>query len=126
MNNHYLIVLEAFILAQLLITSIMVYDYQKEKKINYWNALGTYLTAEIGYFVVGLFAIIVVLFILSDFIDLSITKEDLRSIKDRNWKQNLQLYFKTGAFVISSFIQYIAFTFRKKGKIAIDKVADKI
>lgn len=126
MNNHYFIVLLAFLLAQLLITSICVYDYQKEKNIRYWQALWAYLQAEVGYFVVGLMGICCVLFILSDFIDLSVTKEELRSITDRSWKQNLQLYFKTGAFVISSFIQYIAFTYRKKGKVAIDKMADKI
>ena len=55
MNKHYMVVLGAFLLAQLLMTSIMVYDYQKEKNIKYWNALGTYITAEIGYFVVGFF-----------------------------------------------------------------------
>jgi|CXWL01.1.fsa_nt_gi hypothetical protein len=126
MNHHYLLVLAAFLLAQLLMTSIMVYNYQKEKSIKYWNALGTYMNAEVGYFVVGFFAIFSFLFILSDFIDLSVTKEELQSITDRNWKQNLQLYFKTGAFLISCFIQYIAFTVRKKGKAAIDKIADKI
>jgi hypothetical protein len=126
MNSHYINVLEAFLLAQLLITSIMVYLHQKEKSIKYGMALATYMKAEIGYFIVGVIGILCVIFLLSDFIDLAVTKEDLKSIKARNWKQNLQLYFKTGSFIISSFIQYIAFKYREKGKVAIDKAADKI
>ena len=62
--------LGAFFLAQLLITSIMVYNYQKEKDVPYLVALKTYLKAEIGYFIIGLIGILSVLFLLSDFIDL--------------------------------------------------------
>lgn len=121
MSKQYLIVFFAFLLAQLLITSIMVYNYQKEKNIAYGTALYTYLKAEVGYFIVGIIGIACVCFILSDWIDLSLTKHDLQSLEHRTFKQNLQLYFKTGSFVISSFIQYIAFTYRQKGKVAIDK-----
>jgi hypothetical protein len=126
MNKHYLIMLGAFILAQLLITSIMVYNYQKEKDVPYLVALKTYLKAEIGYFIIGLIGILSVLFLLSDFIDLSVTKKDLQSIEGKSLKQNLQLYFKTASFVIGGFVQYIAFIYKKKGKAAIDKLADKI
>lgn len=126
MNKHYLIVMIAFLLAQFLMTSIMVYNYQKEKNVSYDNALLTYLKSEIGYFIIGFIGIISVCFLLSDFIDLSLTKKDLQSIESKSWKENLQLYFKTSAFVIGGFIQYIAFTYRKKGKVAIDKMADKI
>ena len=115
-----------FLLAQLLITSIMVYNYQKEKDVPYLVALRTYLKAELGFFIIGLLGISSVLFILSDFIDLSVTKKDLLTIEGRSLKQNLQLYFKTASIVIGGFIQYIAFIYKKKGKAAIDKLADKI
>lgn len=121
MSKHYFIVMFAFLLAQLLMTSIMVYNYQKEKNIAYKTAMITYLKAEVGYFVVGFVGILCVCFLLSDWIDLSVTKQDLENIAHRNLKENLQLYFKTGSFVISSFIQYIAFKYRDKGKDAIDK-----
>lgn len=126
MNKHYIDVIFAFLLAQALMTSLMVYDYQKQKNIGWWGSMKAYIAAEIGYFIIGLVGIISFCFILSDFIDLSLTKAELVSISERNWKQTLQLYFKTGAFGISLFIQYIAFKVRDKGKNAIDKAADKI
>ncbi|MGQ0739571.1 MAG: hypothetical protein ACT4OJ_10960, partial [Bacteroidota bacterium] len=126
MNKHYVIVFCAFILAQCLMASIMVYNYQKEKKISYRQALWAYISSEVGFFIIGLIGIISVCFILSEFIDLGTSKQELLSLKERNWKQNLQLYFKTGSFVIGGFIQYIAFKYRDKGKVTIDKAADKI
>jgi len=115
-----------FLLAQLLMVSIMVYNYQKEKDVPYLVALRTYFKAELGFFIIGLLGISSVLFILSDFIDLSVTKKDLLTIEGRSLKQNLQLYFKTASIIIGGFIQYIAFIYKKKGKAAIDKLADKI
>ena len=114
MNKHYLIMLLGFFLAQLLMVSIMVYNYQKEKDVPYLVALRTYLKAELGFFIIGLLGISSVLFILSDFIDLSVTKKDLLTIEGKSLKQNLQLYFKTASFVIGGFIQYIAFIYKKK------------
>jgi hypothetical protein len=126
MNQHYFIVLFAFLLGQMLMTSIQVYNYQKDLKIDYDKALVTYLKAEVGYFIVGLVGIICVCFILSDFIDLRVTKDDLKKIASRTWKENLQLYFKTSSFVIGCFIQFIAFKYKDKGKDAIDKAVNKI
>jgi hypothetical protein len=126
MNSHYLIVLIAFLLGQALMTSIMVYFYQKEKNIKYHQALYTYMSAEVGYFIVGFITVLCLCFILSDFIDLSLTKEDLRSLKSRSWKENLQLYFKTSSFVAGCFAQAIAFKYREKGKKAVDNVGDKL
>lgn len=126
MDNHYWIVLCAFLLAQSLMASIMVYNYQKAKEISYVNALFTYLKSEFGFFVVGIMGILTILFILSDFIDLSVTRHDLLSIKNLTWKQNLQLYFKTTSFFLGAFVQYLAFKFKDKGKDAIDKVADNL
>lgn len=126
MNNAYLIVLLAFLLGQFLITSIVVYDYQKSSKINYFDALVIYMKAEVGYFIIGFISILCVCFILSDFVDLKVTKADLLNLEHKSLKETLQLYFKTSAFVLGSFIQYIAFKYRAKGKDAIDKMVDKI
>jgi hypothetical protein len=126
MNKHYFIVLAAFLLAQALMASIMVYNYQKDKNIPYGQALYAYLKAEVGFFIIGLIGILGVCFLLSDYIDLSLTKADLVSQEKRTWKVVLQLYFKTCSFVLGGFIQYIAFIYKKKGKIAIDNAADKL
>ncbi|HUP13108.1 MAG TPA: hypothetical protein VM187_12865 [Niastella sp.] len=126
MNKHYYIVLAAFLIAQALMASIMVYNYQKDKNIPYGQALYAYLKAEVGFFIIGFIGILGVCFLLSDFIDLSLSKADLASKEQKNWKVLLQLYFKTCSFVVGGFIQYIAFIYKKKGKIAIDKAADKL
>lgn len=125
-NNHYLEVFVAFLLAQSLMASIMVYTYQKKKSIGYIDALLTYFKAEVGFFVIGVIGISTILFILSDFIDLSITRHDLLSIENLTWKQNLQLYFKTSSVCLGAFVQYLAFKLKDKGKAAIDKVVDNI
>lgn len=126
MSGHYFLVILAFLIAQFFMASVNVYIYQKEKDVDYWTALTSYFKSEIGFFIVGFAAIFGIMFILSDFVDLSITRADLLSLEKLSLKQNLQLYFKTTAFFVGAFIQYIAFVFRKKGKQAIDKVADKL
>ncbi|MBN8668776.1 MAG: hypothetical protein J0M30_14860 [Chitinophagales bacterium] len=107
-------------MAQALMTAIVVYNYQKEKAIPYGKALSTYINAEVGYYIIGFVGIFSIMFLLSDWIDLSITKDDLRSLETRSWKENLQLYFKTSSFGIGAFVQYLAFKFRTTGKKAID------
>lgn len=124
MSKQYLVVIIAFILAQLLMTSIVVYRYQKDKQIGYRTALLTYLKAEIGFFIIGIIGVTSICFILSDWVDLSLTKHDLLSIEHRTLKENMQLYFKTTSFVLGGFIQYLAFVWRDKGKVAIDKVIE--
>lgn len=124
MNNYYFIGLSAFILAQLLMASINVYNYQKKKEIKYLAALSAYVQAEVGYFIIGIIGIFCVCFILKDFININITEEDLRHIEKRTWKENMQLYFRSSAFFIGAFIQYLAFKYRTTGKKAIDKAID--
>ena len=126
MYIHYVEMFFAFLLAQALITSVMVYDYQKEKNIEYAVALKAYLKAEVGYFIIGIFGIIGLLFILSDFVDLSIIRKDLLTKCGLTWKEYLRLYFKTVSLLLGGLVQYIAFVYKKKGKVAIDKIADKL
>lgn len=126
MNKHYADMFFAFLLAQSLITAIMVYNYQKEKSIDYVKALTVYIKAEVGYFIIGVIGISCILFILSDFVNLSITREDLLTKGGLTWKENLQLYFKSSSLLVGGFVQYIAFVYKKKGKDAIDKIADNL
>lgn len=114
------------LIGQGLMTSILVYNYQKELEIPYWKAVGAYLGAEIGFYVIGAFGLLALLFIMSEFIDLHITKEDLRSITAKSWKENLQLYFKTASLLVGLFVQYIAFKVRSVGKVAIDNASAKL
>jgi hypothetical protein len=126
MQHPYLQLFLAFVIAQGAMASMNVYSYQKEKNIDYWPAMVAYLKAEIGYFIIGAFAMAAICFIMPEFVDLHTTRADLLSKEKLDWKDKLQLYFKTSALLIGGFVQYIAFVYRKKGKAAIDKVADKL
>ena len=123
---HYVQLFFGFIIGQFLMMSLNVYDFQKKKDIAYRNALKAYATAEIGYFVIAGLGLIALLFILSDYIDLSVTKNDLKSLESLDWKQKLQLYFKTGSLFLGAFIQYLTFKFRSVGKKAIDNAINSI
>lgn len=123
---HYVQLFFGFIIGQFLMMSLNVYDFQKKKDISYRNALAAYATAEIGYFVIAGIGLIALLFILSDYIDLNVTKNDLKSMDSLDWKQKLQLYFKTGSLVLGAFIQYLTFKFRSVGKKAIDNAVNSM
>lgn len=123
---HYIQLFLGVIIGQGLITSILVYNYQKELKIEYNKALSTYIHAEKGFYVIGMFMLIALLFVMSEFINLNVTKQDLTSVEAKNWKQNLQMYFKTTSLLVGMFVQYIAFKVRSVGKIAIDNAAAKM
>jgi len=125
MYIHYAMMFVGFVLAQLLITSIMVYHYQKEKNISYGSALTAYMKAEIGYFIIGVIGILVILFILSDYVDLSITRKDLLTKGGLTWKENLRLYFKSLSIFIGGMVQYIAFVYNKKAKLPLIKLPIK-
>lgn len=126
MQNPYFQIFAAFILAQFLMASINVYNYQKEKDIEYFKAFGAYLKAEVGYFIIGLASVLILMFILPELVDLKINRTDLLSKEKLSWKENIQVFFKCTAIVIGGFIQYIAFALKKKGKAAIDKAVDKV
>lgn len=123
---HYVQLFFGFLIGQFLMMSLNVYDFQKKKDISYRNALAAYAAAEIGYFVIAGLGLIALLFILSDYIDLSVTKNDLKSLESLDWKQKLQLYFKTGSLFLGAFIQYLTFKFRSVGKKAIDNAINSI
>lgn len=114
-----------FVLGQGLMMAMNVYSYQKDMHIEYKQALKAYTKAEIGYFVIAGIGLLVLLFIMSDFLDLTISKKDLRQLDVLNLKQKLQLYFKTGSVLFGMFIQFIAFKVRKTGKEAIDNAVIK-
>lgn len=114
-----------FILGQSLMMAMNVYTYQKDMYIEYKQAVKAYAKAEVGYFIIAGIGLLVMLFVMSDFLDLTISKEDLKQLDVLNLKQKLQLYFKTGSVLLGMFIQFIAFKVRKTGKEAIDNAVIK-
>ena len=123
---YYIQAFVGLMLGMALMASINIYFFQQKKDITWMNAARAYWVAEIGFYVVGMFGAAVVLFIMSEFIDLNITKEDLRHKESITAKENIQKHFKTVMAFIGMFIQYIAFQVRKRGKTAIDNAVKSV
>jgi hypothetical protein len=122
--NNYLILLIAFILGQFLYTAITVYHLQKDKDISYVPAFKAYVKKEAGGYLVAILGLFVVMFILSDFIDINTQRKDLPEVL--TIKQKMIFYFRTSATIFGVFAQHIIFVAFKKGKRAIEKEDAKI
>jgi hypothetical protein len=122
--NNYLILLIAFILGQFLYTAITVYNLQKDKNIAYLPSLKAYASKEAGGYIVAILGLLVLMFILSDFIDINTQRKDLPEVL--SIKQKIIFYFRTSATFFGVFAQHIIFVAFKKGKRAIEKEDAKI
>jgi hypothetical protein len=126
MNTYYITTALGFLIAQFLMASISVYDYQKQKDIPYSHAMKAYLKAEIGFFVIAFFGLLTVLFVLPDIIDINIKPLDLQDKESLTWKEKAQAYFRLTVIFVGAFVQYLSFKFRKSGKQAIDKAINGV
>src|SRR5690606_29397570 len=126
MNWYYIQFIAAFLIAQALLLSVAVYFYQKKRNISWWIAFKTYVIAEVGFYIIGILGAILILFLLSEYIDLSLNRHVLITKSDLDWHEKLVRYFKSFSAVIGGFVQTLAFIYRRKGKDAINKIADKL
>lgn len=125
MNNYFTIIV-AFLIGQFAYTTITVYILQKDKDIDYFTAYKAYMKKEIGWFIVAFAGLACVLFVLNDFLDLSIKRKDLLNKDVLTLKEKIIFYFRTGALFVGAFIQHLLFMVFKKGKEEIKKVNDQI
>lgn len=126
MNSYYYSTVVGVLLAQFFMASMLVYDYQKQKEIPYFNALKVYFKAEVGWFIIAIFGLFLILFILPDIIDIDINRSDLNDKAVLTWKEKAQKYFRITIIFVGAFIQYLGFKFRKSGKQAIDKAVEGV
>mgnify|MGYP000222701852 CR=1 FL=1 len=124
--NNYLTIVIAFFIGQFSYTTITVYNLQRGKDISFWSAYVAYMKKETGWFVVAIAGLCCLLFILSDFLDLSLKKSDLINKETLSYKEKIVVYFRTIALCAGAFIQHIIFAVYNKGKKEIEKVNDKI
>jgi hypothetical protein len=121
MSNHYFIIAGGWFVGQLGYASVSVYILQKDKKINYWKALGIYFNSEVGSFVMAFSALLVLLFIAPDFFNIEITKADLANKAVLTWKEKLIIYQRSAAVGIGAFCQHLIYVAFKKGKKNIEQ-----
>lgn len=113
---YYVYLIIAWILGQSLYTAITVWRLQKNLTISYIPAFKAYVKKELGGYIVSGIFMLVVVFILPDFLNLKMEKSELLSIEQKSWAQKVQLYFRTAAMLLGMFSLHIAYSLYKRGK----------
>jgi len=117
---QYVLLVLAVIIGQTAKAAFSIWKHQSNNEnIGYWTAAGLYLKKNIGAFIAVLSFTFVLLFVLSDWMDMTLTKQELASKAVRTKFEEAQLKFKTVAIVYGLFAQGIASLFFKAGEKAI-------
>lgn len=117
---YYLILIAATIIGQTFTAAFLSWKYQLTNDlIEYPKAFKIYLHKNVGTFSVIVSFTLMLLFALSDWMDMSMTKQQLLSIEKRTRFQEAQLKFRTVALFYGVFAQGIASLFYKGGELAI-------
>lgn len=122
---YYLLLIVAWILGQGLYTAITVWRLQKDLPISYGAAFRAYVVKETGGYVVSLIFMLIIVFLLPEFLNLKMSKSDLLSKDERTWIERVQLYFRTASTLLGMFSLHIAYSIYKKGKKEIQDRAAK-
>lgn len=117
---YYLILIAAVIIGQAFTAAYLSWKYQTANDlIDYPKAFKLYVNKNIGTFAVIVTFTLIVLFILSDWMDMTMTKQQLLSLEKRTRFQEAQLKFRTVAIGYGVFAQWIASLAYKGGELAI-------
>lgn len=120
--KYYIIIMAAVVLGQTFLACVLSWIYQKKNDdIDYFQAISIYFKKEVGSFFVIISFTALLMFVLSDWMNLSTTKEMLLSIEKRSRFEEAQLRFRTVAVFYGVFAQWFAFLFYKGGVNAILK-----
>lgn len=118
--KYYTLLIAAVALGQTFTAAVSSWVYQRRNEnISYWVAFKLYLKKEIGTFAVILSFTLMLMFALSDFMDLTKTRAELMAKGELNKFETAQKFFRTVALVYGVFAQWIALRFFKEGKKAV-------
>jgi hypothetical protein len=120
--KYYFLLLFAVIIGQTFLAAVSAWVFQKgNDNIDYPKALQLYFKKEMGTFFVILTFTLMLMFVLSDWMDLATSRTDLIAKGALTKFEQAQKNFRTVAVVYGVFAQWIAFLFYKGGKNAIEK-----
>lgn len=118
MIKYIALLIVAVFLAQAFIAALAVYRVQlSNDKINYKQALHLYFKANMARYVLVAVCVLILCFVLSDYMDLSVTRAELRAkgLEALNRIEKIQLYFKSWAIAVGAFIEVVAVLAYKAG-----------
>lgn len=120
--EYYIKLFIAVIIGQTFLAAMSAWVFQrKNDAIDYWTALRVYLRKEIGTFIVILSFTGLVMFVLSDFMDLTKSRAELIAQGELNKFEQAQKFFRTVAVLYGVFAQWLAYLFYKGGRKAIEE-----
>ena len=120
MIHYYLLLLLAVIIGQSFFASIVTWYYQRNNPmITYRQAFSLYIKKEAGTFIVILCFTLILMFVLSDYMDLTLSKAELIAKGKLNRFESIQKSFRTYAVIYGVFAQFFAVLFYKGGIKAI-------
>ena len=118
--KYYALLFLAVIIGQTFVACVVVWvEQRKNRKLGYFKALKLYLEREVGSFMTILSFTAMVMFVMSDWMNLKLTKEDLLLKETLNKFEAAQVKFRTVAVCYGVFAQWIAWLFYKGGVHAI-------
>jgi hypothetical protein len=119
--KYYLLLIAAVIIGQTFIACVSAWVFQRSNpNIGYFKALRIYLAKEVGTFVVIVSFTIMVMFVLSDWMDLTTSRAELIAKGKLTKFEQAQKNFRTYAAIYGAFAQLLALLFFKGGKKAIE------
>lgn len=119
--KYYIILLLAVVLGQTFLAAMSAWVFQrKNEAISYKKALELYFKKEVGTFFVIISFTLLLMFVLSDYMDLTKTRAELIAKGELNRFEQAQKFFRTVAVLYGVFAQWLAYLFYKGGKKAIE------
>lgn len=122
MNNHVIIII-GWLLGQAAYACKKSWDLQKANHdLTFADALKLHFTKETAAFAFGTVMLFVGIFIVQDYINLDITREDLRNSEAAKWKVYLINFLRTISVLFGYLCQNLGyFMFGRSEKILEDK-----
>lgn len=115
--KYYWIVLFGTLLGQLFVASVAVYVWQmKNPKVDYLTACGIYINKQIGSFVIILTFVFLILFCLSEWLNLNQTRSEILTRQQLNLVDRVQAFFKTSSVIFGIGVHWLALRFFKNTK----------
>ena len=122
MIKYTFLLIAGVFLAQMLVAGLAVWwEQNKNPNINYWKAMQMYLRKNFGRYIVVAVSTLILCFIMSEYMNLSLTREDLlkKGVSELTRTEKIQLNFKTWSIVVGTFIELLATIFYRAGFKAI-------
>ena len=119
----YLYLIISWVLGQAAYTAINVWRLQRNLPIGYWESMKAYCKKEIGGYVVSGIAMLIVIFILPEVMNLQMTRHDLMTKTEKTLVEKAQIWFRITNIILSALSLHIMYALYKGGRKAIENAA---